>query len=75
LFSLVHNYGFQNTKRHSQWREILKAPLIELEEIEVFKKNGNDYRENETIFTQFEKQIYKFDSVSFRQVDEDVSAF
>lgn len=67
LFSLVHNHGFQPTQRHMLWRDIMKAQLIELEEIRYYKsKPGQTYNINRTIFQQFEDKIEGFDSTSFR---------
>jgi hypothetical protein len=77
LFYLVHN-GIPDELRPRIWKELLKAEIVEVEEINNFKKAYGDqfpYDKTKTLFHNYMMISERCDCLAFKQIDEDVGKF
>ena len=77
LFYLVHA-GIPDELRPRIWKELLKAEIVEVEEIANFKKAYGaqfPYEKQKTLFANYEMISAKSDCLAFKQIDEDVGRF
>ena len=77
LHYLIHA-GIPDELRPTIWKELLKAEIVEVEEIENYKTaygSQYPYDKTKTLFANYTKISDKSDCLAFKQIDEDVGKF
>ena len=70
--------GIPDELRPRMWKELLKAEIVEVEEIDNFKKAYGaqfPYDRQKTLFSNYMLISEKSDCLAFKQIDEDVGRF
>lgn len=75
LVALIKS-GIPSLLRTVVWSDLMKSNLIELEERKNFTKNyPKKFNKSLSTFQNFQDISLKYDSVAFRQIDQDISDF
>ena len=77
LHYLIHA-GIPDELRPTIWKELLKAEIVEVEEIQNFKDAYGSqfpYDKTKTLFSNYTQISDKSDCLAFKQIDEDVGKF